>query len=57
VIARLPGTSTVITSLPGQTGTSVYVPNVPPGTYAASVVAFNAAGPSPESNQVLVVVQ
>jgi hypothetical protein len=54
ILARLPGSPAVVASLP-VTGTSVTVPAAR-GTYVVSVVAFNGAGASAESNQVTVVV-
>lgn len=54
VYARLPGSPAVVATLP-VSGTSVTVP-ASPGTYLVSVVAVSAAGTSPESNQVTVVV-
>jgi hypothetical protein len=54
VLARYPGASTIIASLPA-TSTSLSVP-APSGTYIVSVVALNAAGASPESNTITVAV-
>ncbi len=56
LVARFAGSAAVIATLPGLTGTSAYVPNAPPGVYAVTVVAVNAAGYSAESNAVIVVV-
>jgi hypothetical protein len=52
LIARLPGSSAVIASLPVN-GTAVVV-SAPSGTYLVTIVATNASGMSAESNQITV---
>jgi hypothetical protein len=52
VIARIG--AMVVATLPGQAGTTAFVPNAPPGTYLVTVVAVNSSGTSAESNQVVV---
>ncbi len=54
VLARAPGSSSIIASLPVG-GTTLAVP-APRGTYLVTVVATNGAGTSPESNQITVTV-
>jgi hypothetical protein len=56
VVARLAGNPTIAAIQP-VAGTSVVIPNVPPGNYVVTVVAANASGFSPESNALSVVVQ
>ena len=53
VVARYPGSPTIIATLP-VAGTSLVVPNVPPGSYVVTVVGVNAAGTGPESGGVVV---
>jgi hypothetical protein len=55
LLARYPGSPSVIASLPVVGGTSVTVP-APSGTYVVTVVAINRLGTSAESNAITVVV-
>lgn len=56
VVARVPGSAAIVAALPGQVGTTLFVPNAPPGVFIVTVAAVNGSGHSPESNPVTVVV-
>ncbi len=50
LVGRLPGSSAVLATAGGLTGTSLTVPGVPSGSYVITVVAFYGSTPSGESN-------
>ena len=56
ILARYSSAGPVIQALPAGAVLGQTVTNVPPGTYIVSVLAQNASGTSPESNQIVVTV-